>query len=187
MSTSTFWFTDTFFFNQSGERGSGKRTGQWPIQEPRTKKKQIEKKIDFLVQKNELAGEVKCLPSFCGWDFDSRTRNWTRHCEVIKLNDWVSESKRRNILSQIFSWKKSEASDTLLLYCRTKHMIMKRSFACSLAVRPLKTGVLQLKDLPNKEQNNWRKKVSVNFVIFEKKIFFEIYIKICLLMVVLLS
>lgn len=30
------------------------------------KKNRLKKKIDFLVQKNELAGEVKCLPSFCG-------------------------------------------------------------------------------------------------------------------------
>ena len=51
--------------------------------------------------KNELAGEVKCLPSFCGWDFDWRTRNWTRHCKEIK---WLSfwEQKEEHAKPDIF-------------------------------------------------------------------------------------
>ena len=50
------------------------------------------------------------------------------------------------------------------------------SFECSLKVKLLKTGVFQLKDLPDEAQNIWRQKVCFNFLIFGKNIF-EIYIK----------
>ena len=64
---------------------------------------------------------------------------------------------------------------------KRKHMSVKKicnrwSFACFPEVKRLKTGVFQLKDVPDKAQNIGRWKVCFSFLIFEK-IIFEIYIK----------
>ena len=65
---------------------------------------------------------------------------------------------------------------------------MKRSFTRSLAVkRQKKKGVFQLKDLPDKAQNMWRKKVCQFCDLWKNINCFEIYIKFAFLMVVLLS
>ena len=59
-------------------------------------------------------------------------------------------------------------------------------FACSLEVKRLKTGVFQLKDLPDKAHNIWRQKGVFHFFDLWKIFFWNLH-KICLLIVVLLS
>ena len=48
----------------------------------------------------------------------------------------------------------SPLNDEEAYECEKKSQPMK--FACSLEVKRLKTGVFQLKDLPDKAQNIWR-------------------------------